>query len=428
MGAGYGMTMSRPTVAEGPGERLEPVRRPERRAFPDTRGIVPEAHLVFLSAAGGWADPVITELVASGLAWPRVLAYARSERAVPTILRRLEALGATDALPAEVLATLRKMANVEEFGMVVLEDRVRLLLDRLGTDGLDVVLLKGAAIALDRLGGLEKRPMGDVDLLARPGEADRVQAVALDQGWKPVGRGLEEWMYEDMHHLQPLEAPDGLGFGLEVHTDLFPAWGPFGFSARDIWRDAVPTGEWRATAGIRVPSVQHQLLHTCLHFAWSHCFSRGSWRMVRDLDLLLEDPDFDPAALAELARKTGGASCVWWTLTLLQVLTGRSLPDGLLEGLESFVPRTGRRIVLRHLVRESLRLPAPAGTLRLRKFLWTRAVAPGRNGHGAGRPWASGGRWPDPDDPLGTAGPRTDPWHVRAGGMLRYISSIATTG
>jgi len=423
-----GMTTSGMTAAEPRGERLEPIRRLNRSAPADVRAIPPEAHLVFLSAVGGWADGVITELVAGGPSWSRVLAFARSERAVPALLRRLEALGVADELPSNVLAPLRQMANVEEFGMVVLEDRLRLLLARLGTHGLDVVLLKGAAVALHHLGGLEKRPMGDVDLLARPGEAERIQAVALDLGWTPVGRGLEEWMYVDMHHLKPLEAPDGLGFGLEVHTDLFPAWGPFGFSAPDIWRDAVQSGAWRGGVPIRVPSVQHQVLHTCLHFAWSHCFARGSWRMVRDLDVLLEDPGFDAPALTQLAREAGGASCVWWTLTLMQVLTGRPIPDGLLQELESSVPRTGRGIVLGHLVRESLRLPAPPGTLRLRKVLWTRAVAPRRNGHGAGRPWASGGRWPDPEDPFGTAGPRLDPWHVRAGGMLRYLSRIAAGG
>jgi hypothetical protein len=362
--------------------------------------VPPETRLVLLSAAGSWADPQILELLQRTLRWPAVLARARREGATPILQRRLRALGFA-GVPAASAGGFRHLAEVREFRMALLEDRLATLLGALAERRIPAVLLKGAAIASGLPGGFRDRPMGDLDVLVPEEAAAGVHELALTIGWAMPERRLSPEMYRDLHHLLPLDAADGMGFGLEIHTDIFPDWNPFRFSALDVWRDseAVARPGWEGK--VLVPSLHHQFLHTCLHFAWSHCFARGTWRMIGDLDILLSDPRFDPAMAAVVAVQSRGATCVYWTLEVVRALTGRDVPEELMEGLGIDPPRAQKTVLLRHLTREALGDGGTPGTRRLRRSLWSAAIRPRRSGHGPGRPWTGSERWEAVVDPFG---------------------------
>ncbi len=347
------------------------------------------------------------------------------------LLLRMEGLTSSgdgaQGVPREFLQALEVPAAVQTFRMRILQERLHELTGACESAGIPVLLLKGAAMGRQYLGGLASRPMGDVDLLVHPQDAQVVHRMALESGrWKLPGRGLHAALYRDMHHLIPLDAADGIGFGLEVHTELFPEWHPFAFGATDVWREARLSPPRDGGPGVLVPSADHLLLHACIHFGWSHCFARGTWKLLRDVDALLEAGEIDPERFVALAVSARAGSACWWTLTLFESLSGRSLPAAWLTGLEPFVPRLGRRTLLRHLSFEATRRVEDAGTLRLRKLLWERAMLPGRNGHGASRPWVSSERWPDREDPFGEEGRTPTPLGRRIAGLARHLGRIAT--
>jgi len=383
----------------------------------------PEARLVFLSAGGEWADPGFLRALRGELRWPLVLELARREGATPVLFRRLRKLDVPD-LPEEVLSALQRLAEVQEFRMALLEDRLTSFLQALEEKGIPAILLKGAAVAQSRQGGFRERPMGDLDLLVPGSWARTVHDLALEAGWALPTRALSEDMYEDLHHLLPLDAADGLGFGLEIHTDLFPDWSPFRFPTQDVWNDAERIATPGLTEGVLVPSLQHQFLHTCMHFAWSHCFGRGAWRMIRDLDLLLSDPRFDSEAVLRKARNARAETCVYWTLSVVEILTGRMLPEGLLEGLGVTPSRFARLPLLRHLAREAQGDRGIPGTRRLRRALWAMAIRPGRSGHGGSRPWTGADRWAAVMDPFGLDRADENRFAARLGGFFRYIAYV----
>jgi hypothetical protein len=382
-----------------------------------------DARLVFLSAGGTWADPEIRRLLTTPLRWPAVLALSQREGATPIVLARIRELGGPD-LPTEPLTALQRLAEVQEFRMALLDERLSTFLGALEELRIPAILLKGAAIAWTKAGAFHQRPMGDLDVLVPEAEAGRVHELALTMGWTTPGRGLTPEMYQDLHHLQPLDASDGLGFGLEIHTELFPDWSPLRFSAGDVWRDAERIVRPGSFGAALVPSLHHQLLHTCLHFAWSHCFGRGAWRMVRDVDLLLADPRLDPATVVRDAKEARAGTCVYWTLALMRALTGRPLPDGLLEGLDVSPPELLRVPLLRHLAEEAQGNRGTPGTRRLRRTLWTMAIRPRRSGHGRVRPWTGAERWATVADPFGLDQDAGNRLSLRLRGFFGYSARV----
>jgi hypothetical protein len=378
------------------------------------QGIFPaEARLVLLSACGEWADARILEILEEPLDWGSVLALATREHACASAAARFARLGIPTAA-AGAFEALRQQGMVEEFRMELLEERLDRLMARFRADGVEFVLLKGAAVALRYLGGLKARPMGDLDVLVRAERASVAHELALELGWVPR-KGLHDELYVGMPHLPPLIAGDGLGFGLEVHTALFPDDAPFRFSPEDVWRSAVPLPRLGAPL---VPAPEHLFLHACLHFAWSHRFRRGAWRTVRDLDALIADPLLRLDELAELVTDARGQTCIYWTCALVEEITGRAPLVSPAPG-----PQITRGVrhdwILRHLLLEAAYAPDGPGTRRLGRLLWSLAVRPRASGHGAARPWKGEERWGD----LGHDG-QPGGWAERLSGFTGYAAAV----
>jgi hypothetical protein len=168
----------------------------------------------------------------------------------------------------------------------------------------------------------------------------------------------------------------------------------------------------------------HQFLHTCMHFAWSHCFGRGAWRMVRDVDFLLSDPDLDPEAIVREARNARASTSVYWTLAVLRALTERVVPEALMDGLQAGPPEIIRRPLLRHLVTDAQGESGTPGTRRLRRALWSIAIRPRRSGHGTSRPWTGAERWEAVADPFGLDRVDVNRFATRIRGFLTYSSQV----
>lgn len=351
-----------------------------------------ELRLVLLSACGVWADDEIRRLATDARDWPVVTSIASWELATSAVWRRVEAVS-PDIDPSKLVA-LRRTGMVEEFRMTALEERARRLVSALSEAGIQTLLLKGAGIAAGLPNGFRSRPMGDIDLLARPDQAQDAHAIAKQLGWVERSGGFAPSMYEDMQHLMPLVAADGLGFGLEIHTGLFPKWSPFEVPIEGIWERSLTLDGW---AGARIASEEDQLLHTCLHFAWSHMFRRGVWRVTKDVETLLAR-GLDLDVFLNRLRTAKGTTAGFWTLRLLQDLVGNQFAPDLSTAFGDDLDPRMSGAILRHLEREVLRRSEIPGTRRLGRLLWSAAIRPRAMGHGDARPWSSEGRWPDRTD------------------------------
>jgi hypothetical protein len=391
----------------------------------------PEAELLLLTSGGEGGGPAaaqspgerrIRELLGGELDWEKLGWLAERERAAPVLWGHLQSM---ERLPGDLppqAAHLQRLAMVSEFRMMHLEQRLAESVAALSRAGIDVMLLKGAALAVTVYGSFVRRPMVDVDLLVRAGEAERARDVLLGAGW--VASGLEELagFYKGHHHLPALVDGSGLEVQLELHTGLFFEGNPFRFPVADLWRRAVPVSlRGRRTY---VPSTQDQLLHLCLHFAWSHMMNTGAWRTFRDLRALMGAGDVEWDELVALARESRGASCCYWTLRLAKDLVGVEVPGEVLDALRPpLAPSTLERVE-RHFIYHLLPTEALCPSVFMARTMWRVGVRPRWSGHGGVRPW-------DRNEELLVGGRRPDSVTRRAldqlrnvRGWTRYVRSV----
>jgi hypothetical protein len=340
----------------------------------------PEAQLLLLTAGGERNDGAIRGLLARPLDWAKLIWLAEQERATPVLWRRLSAAG---PLP-EGAEALHRMAMVAEFRMTHLEARLLSALDTLRTAKTEVVLLKGAALALTVYGSFVERPMSDVDLLVARSDAPRARDALLSAGWVSPAK-TNEAFYEGHHHLPPLMDGLGTGTSLELHTSLFFEGHPFAFTSEDIRRRADRVVVRGHTA--LVPSVHDQLLHLCLHFAWSHMMSTGAWRAFRDLDALIRTGRVDWTEFTKLARESRGGSACYWTFRLARTLSDISVPEWVERALAPPEPEFALRRLEQHFTYDLLPTENISPSVWLTYTMWRAGLRPGWSGHGRVRPW-----------------------------------------
>lgn len=353
----------------------------ERRARPLITDA--EARLVFeLARAMPGADGV-PELSAV-TSWRRVLQLASDENAV-IALRDALRHAARGLLPADVERKLAILSLDRECRMRRLRARLEQLLVALNQAKIDVLLLKGGALAASIYGSCVARPMRDIDLLVTPDRADEVRALMLRLGWTGDPELPGDRSYSTHHHLPPLRDLTASGVFLEIHRSLLPAGHPFRFTDAEIWRAARPirVGAGRALA----MHPTHHAVHIAIHFAWSHMMKLGGWNAFRDLDALSTARVLDWNAFAETARRWGASSACYWTLRLARVLSGLVAPDAVMRALAPRLPELVRRPLTRHFVNGVTRSGPACPSARLDQALWSLAMQPRRDGHGDIRPW-----------------------------------------
>src|SRR5665213_391827 len=345
-----------------------PLRNIEPRVM-SLDSLSPEAQLLLLTAGGERNDEAIRALLAHPLDWAKLSWLAETERATPVLWRRLIALG---SLPDEA-QPLHRMAMVAEFRMSHLESRLLSALDTLAAANTEVVLLKGAALALTVYGSFVARPMSDVDLLVPLDDALRARDALLAAGWTS-GPGQQSEFYEGHHHLAPLIDGLGTGTSLELHTSLFFEGHPFALTSDDIRARAERvTVHGRA---VLVPSVHDQLLHLCLHFAWSHMMATGSWRAFRDLDALLKTERVEWQGFTKLAKASRGGSACYWTFRLARTLAGITVPAWVERALAPPDPEFALRRLEQHFTYDLLPTENISPSLWLTYTMWRAGLRP----------------------------------------------------
>ena len=317
--------------------------------------------------------------------WQRLLQIASDENAIIALRDRLRQ-SEQAKLPSGIERYVAMLALDREFRMRQLKDRLERSLAALNAAGIDVLLLKGGALACTVYGSFSARPMRDIDLLVRPDRADDARALMLELDWVADPDVPGDRSYGTHHHLPPLRDLRASGLRMEIHRALLPAGHPFGFTDEEIWRAAKRVKVGRSFALAMHPT--HHALHIAIHFAWSHMFKFGAWHAFRDLSSIDAAGQLDYDDFIRTARRWRAASCCYWTLNLARSLSGLALPPSVLANLRSRLPDLGQRALLRHFSHGLAQGRLSCPSVRLDRALWNLAIQPRRNGHGRVRPWS----------------------------------------
>jgi hypothetical protein len=268
--------------------------------------------------------------------------------------------------------------------MSYLEQLVAQSAAALDSAGIEYTLLKGAALACSVYGSFEQRPMVDVDILVNEADGSAAVDALLSAGWVWRADKARDGDYSHLHHLPAMIDPNGL-VSTEIHTSILPAAAPFAVGTPEVLGSSRPIRFQQSD--VRVPDPLYLLLHSCIHFAWSHLFRSSAWRTFRDIKSMIKDYDFEWDEFVELARLHKAASCCFWTLHLARELVGAPIPDSVLGALRPRLPAIALRTLERHFVLILMPSGTSCPSVTVRRAMWNAGILPRASGHSGSRPW-----------------------------------------
>lgn len=173
----------------------------------------------------------------------------------------------TDAADVELLREHYRRAWIHHQHLTA---RVAPALDALRREGIETLLLKGAALAIATYERPALRPFGDVDVLVSPDAAPRAHAVLERLGWTPF-RTLAPTLRAALHGLGYTDAH---GATLDLHA----------YALVECCAPGIDTGFWSRSESVqiggvdaRVLSPADQLLHVCTHGLRFHGIPTSHW-------------------------------------------------------------------------------------------------------------------------------------------------------
>lgn len=303
------------------------------------------------------------------LDWDRIITLALAENAI-TVLHDRVAMVPDALIPSEIRARIERLALVWTFKLRQLEKRLMDSVEILSRAGIEVTLLKGAALAITNYRGFADRPMADIDLLVHPAKAQDAHELMQHAGW--ARDKYPDGAWEDHHHLPPLSDTSGSGLRLEIHVAPLAASNPFRLDYQDMLEgsSAVEMGG----VLVRVPEPHMHAVHAAIHFAWSHRFTGGRLNVFRDLAALHSSGTISWDKLVTTAHRTRSETSCYWTLRLARALTQLPVPDGVLAELSPPLSQRALSVLERHISQLVLRSNYACPSVVLRDRLWALAL------------------------------------------------------
>jgi hypothetical protein len=199
--------------------------------------------------------------------------------------------------------------------------------------GIQVMVLKGAALSIEYYRDHSLRPMDDVDFLVRYADADAAIEILRRRGW----RLQDDWAEKNGLGAQAREYYHGKclihpsGSVIDLHWNLLQlSLGPE--ADADFWaasRETMFNGR-----RIRILHPTDHLLHTCVHGASWDWLAPIRW--IPDAAVILnKEPQFDWERLQEQARKRKLTLIVRGALEYIESNLGGFVPARVLAELRT---------------------------------------------------------------------------------------------
>jgi hypothetical protein len=259
--------------------------------------------------------------------WSEVVARAVDFGLAPLLYKRLKEGGARAHVPADSwkLLRLHYFANAERITRLFRD--IQPVLRCLRTEGIPVIVLKGAYLAEVVYAAAALRQMNDVDVMVPRAELPRAQAALLTSGCTQI-EPVDIEAYRDDYCLPEFYLHD---LPIELHWTIALPTGPVRIDVDGLWSRAHPA----TIAGVEVLALSPEdlLLHLCLHTRYLHQhFAPKPLCDIAEAVHLFRD-DLDWAQVVARAHEWGAARHVGLALHLARVMLSVEVPDAVLEQL-----------------------------------------------------------------------------------------------
>jgi len=277
------------------------------------------------------------DLVGEGIDWERLLAMAAKHRLLPLLYARLRDLDG-EQVPEAVLARTEIAYYATLRSNVLLQHELGRIVESLREEGIEVIVLKGGALAWTVYASPALRPMVDLDLLVRPEHMERVGLLLEALGFhRSASLPARMVPFQERFGGGVMWIREGNGkvTGLDVQHDLVGVdwcWEAFPVEADALWESALPLDLGGTLAGQLSPV--DTLIHLCLHPALHHGYV---WPLIGyvDIDRLTcqAGSDLFWTQLVERVRRFRVKTSVYWGLMAVHDVLATPVPAEVLAQL-----------------------------------------------------------------------------------------------
>ncbi|MGE5443103.1 MAG: nucleotidyltransferase family protein [Ignavibacteriales bacterium] len=217
----------------------------------------------------------IKSIISLPLNWEEVLRSASWHGIAPLLYHNLKNIA---GIPQEVMDQLKKAYYGNMARNMYLYTELRRILEGFGERGVDVIVLKGVALAQSIYGDIALRPMGDIDLLVRKEDLPYAERIMSTLNYSTYMNGnSQEWYRHHHFHLPPYIATDK-SMVVEIHHNIIDR--PFHIDIGKWWERA-REGKI-ANCNVLIPSAEDMVVHLCVHL-FNHGYNKSLLRGLCDI-------------------------------------------------------------------------------------------------------------------------------------------------
>jgi Uncharacterised nucleotidyltransferase len=170
------------------------------------------------SLSGEEIQRIAQELSHPDLDWNYLTAAACAHGVAPLIYHNLQRSRVTRVLPLGATETLRNSYYGNAARNSFLYSELRNVLKAFRDKQIEVIVLKGAALAETVYPNRALRPMSDIDLLVRREKLTEVEATLLDMGYILEDRAKGKEFYQERHYHWVFSKKPGINIEIHWHV------------------------------------------------------------------------------------------------------------------------------------------------------------------------------------------------------------------
>ncbi len=263
------------------------------------------------------------EILSRSLDWSYIVKNASQHGISPLLYYNLNKISTDNLVPEKESVYLKKEYYRNLSRIILIYDELEKILTSFNDAGIDVLVLKGAALATTLYPDIGLRPMSDIDILCHENDLSKAKQKLFELGFaiapdlkELYEKGLPVENYYLKHHPHlPQFYKKGRGIFLELHWALTSETLPFHINIEEIWSRAVKAKI--AGNDVLVMSDEDSLIYHCTHIA-RHRFS-AKLREYCDVSEIASLPiDWDD--ITNVAKKNKLKSPVYYALYFTNIL------------------------------------------------------------------------------------------------------------
>lgn len=284
---------------------------------------------------GTFSQDNVRELSENTVEWDKLLAEARTSGVSSLLYYILETAGVDGLLPRQVMSGLQVACYSVAARNIHYYRELSTVLSSFQRLGIQVIILKGAALAKTLYPDISLRPFVDIDLLIRDQDLAKVERELQFLGYSMSfleGEFHQGYVRRfDKHLLYSKGGP--ITVNIEIHTSLLPFICMQRLEADGFWERGVVVSPIFENSGL-VLSTEDMLLHLCIHIFNHNISTRLLWLYDVALMILKHGESINWKLLEKRTRMLGVHRIVGLVLDHVGQTFDIPMPQNLVPWLE----------------------------------------------------------------------------------------------